>query len=168
MRSSFIVKERLEYQGGCHLVDHAAVLLSGMAGFIQNLVGFARGQTLIPKVNWQTCHFAKLCGKCLRSSGLRAHFTGNVQGVADYDSGHAEPSRQSRERAEVVPRNTAATALSLECQHRLRRQAEFVGNGHADAASAHVETHKAGLMVDCQLSAPFHEYGFKLKPPKCH
>jgi hypothetical protein len=24
------------------------------------------------------------------------------------------------------------------------------------------------LMVDCQLSAPFHGYGFKLKPPKCH
>jgi hypothetical protein len=115
------------------------VILAGMAGFVQNLMGFARGQALIPKVNWQTCQLAKLCGKCLRSGGLRAHLAGKVDRVAHDDSCHAELSRQTRERADVAPRDAAAASLSLECQHGLRRQAEFVGNGRADAATAYVE-----------------------------
>jgi len=168
MRSSFVIKERLEYQCRGHLINHAAVILPGTAGFIQNLVSLARGQALIPKVNWQTRKLPKLCGISLRSFGLRAHFTRNVHRVADNDSDHAEPSRQTRQRTEVLPGDTAATALSLECQHGLRCQAKFVGNSHADAATAHVETQIAGLKFDCQYSAPFHRYGFKLKPPRCH
>ena len=39
----FLFQKRLQNQGCGNLIDDAAVLLPGMAGFIQDLVRFARG-----------------------------------------------------------------------------------------------------------------------------
>jgi hypothetical protein len=46
--------ERLQDESGGHLVYDSAVLLAGVSGLVQNLMGFARGQPLIPEMDGQT------------------------------------------------------------------------------------------------------------------
>jgi hypothetical protein len=43
----------LQDERGGYLVHYAAMLLAGVAGFIENLVGFASGQPLVQEVNGQ-------------------------------------------------------------------------------------------------------------------
>ncbi len=43
-----LIEERLQDQCGCHLVDNPAVLLSLVAGFVQDPVSLMAGQPLIP------------------------------------------------------------------------------------------------------------------------
>ena len=74
LSGTLLVEKRLQNERGGDLVDHAAVLLAGVAGFIQNLVGFAGGQTLVPQVDGQAGQFAELGGKGLGFGGLRAGF----------------------------------------------------------------------------------------------
>jgi hypothetical protein len=38
----------LQDEGGGDLVDDAAVLLAGLPGFVEDLVGFAGGEALVP------------------------------------------------------------------------------------------------------------------------
>ena len=38
----------MQNQGGGYLVYYFAVLLTGVAGFIEDLVGFAGGEALVP------------------------------------------------------------------------------------------------------------------------
>ena len=98
-----LVEKRLQNERGGHLVYHLPMLLAGMAGFIQNLVGIPRGQALVPQVDGEAGELAEFCGKCLGSSGLRAGFAGQVHRITHYDAGHGKPSSQPREGAEVVP-----------------------------------------------------------------
>lgn len=58
-----LVEEGLENEGGGYLIDEAAVLLAGMAGFIEDLMGFSGGEALIPEVDGKAGEFAKLGGK---------------------------------------------------------------------------------------------------------
>ena len=51
---STLLHERLQNQRSRHLIHHPAMLLAGVAGFVKNLVGLARGQPLVPQVNRQT------------------------------------------------------------------------------------------------------------------
>jgi hypothetical protein len=98
-----LVKEGLENEGGGYLIDYTAVLLAGVARLIENLMGLAGGQALVPQVDGEAGELAEFCGKCLGSSGLRAGFAGQVHRITHYDAGHGKPSSQPREGAEVVP-----------------------------------------------------------------
>lgn len=52
-----LIKKRLEDECGRHLIDHAAMLLAGMACLVENLVGLVSGQPFIPEVNGETGQF---------------------------------------------------------------------------------------------------------------
>jgi hypothetical protein len=52
------IEEGLEDQGGGYLIDDAAVLLAGVAGFIEDLVGFAGGEALVPEVDGEAGELA--------------------------------------------------------------------------------------------------------------
>ena len=69
------VHERLKDQGGGNLVHHTAMLLAGVAGFIENLVGLAGGQPLVPEVNGKAGQRAQLGGKGLDFGSLGANFS---------------------------------------------------------------------------------------------
>lgn len=107
-----------------------------MACFIKNLVSLLGGQALIPQVNGQAGKRTQLSGEGLCTVGLRALLTGEVQWVSDHDAGHGIAATKAGQRAEIVP----LVAPPLERQHRLRRKAQFVGHGHANAAVADVES----------------------------
>ena len=140
-----VVHERLQNERGGHLIDHAAVLLTGVAGLIQNFVGLAAGQPLIPQVDGQAGQLTQLGGKFLRLFSLRAWLARQMHGIPHHNARHAEPA--------IVP--------PLQRQHRLRRQPQFVRHSHPDAPIADVETEIARLRCGVQLSAP----GYQLKAP---
>lgn len=144
------VKEGLQDEGGSHLIDHAAMLLPGMAGLIENPMCFASGKPLVPQVDGQAGERAEVCGQGVRFGGAWAQVAGEMQGIADYDGCHAEAPRQTRQRTQVVP----WVAFSLQCEDGLCRQAEFVRHGDADALCTNVEGEIAGLLDGVQRSAP--------------
>lgn len=98
------------------------MILAGVAGFVKNLVGFARGEPLIPQVNGQAGQLAEFGGKGLGPGGLRACVAGEMDGIADDDTHDIEPAAEARQRAQIVP----AVVMALQGQHGLRGQAEFV------------------------------------------
>jgi len=98
------------------------MLLSGVAGFVKDLVGVAGGQALVPEVNGKAGEIAEFGGEGLCAGGLGAHFTGEVEGIADDDSGDREAPAEARQRAEIF----AAVVAALEGQDRLRGQPELI------------------------------------------
>jgi len=73
-----------------------------------------------------------------------------VHGIAHYDANHAKPPRQAPQRAQVF----AAIVAPFQREHRLRRQAQLVRDGHADAAVANVQTEIAKMRFSFQFLAP--------------
>lgn len=67
--------------------------------------------------------------------------------IAHNDTGYAEPPAEARKRAEIF---TPAVS-SIEREDGLCRQPQLVGDGHADAAVADIETEIAG---NAQFLAP--------------
>src|SRR5579859_3711475 len=102
------------------------MLLTRVTGFVQNLVGLPACQTLIPKMNRQAGQFSKLSGKGLCPDGLRAQVSGKMNWIAHYDPHNSELPCQSRQRAEIVPRNAASGAPPLQREHRLCRESQLV------------------------------------------
>jgi hypothetical protein len=140
----------LENERGGYLVYDAAVLLAGAAGFIENLVGFAAGQALVPQVDGQASQLSQLSGKGLGFGGLGAQFAGQMHGIAHYDAGDLIAAGQAGEGTQIV----ALVAAPLEGEHRLSREPEFVADSHADAAIADVEREIAGMGGGLQVLAP--------------
>jgi hypothetical protein len=85
----------LQDQRGGYLVDYSAMLLAGVAGFVEDLVGFAGGQALVPEVDGQAGESAQLGGKGLSFNGLGAGFAGQVHGVAHYDADDGEAAAEA-------------------------------------------------------------------------
>ena len=139
--------KRLQDERGGHLVDYAAMLLAGVAGFVKNLVGLASGQPLVPQVDGQAGQRAQFGGKGLNLGGLGADVAGKMHRIADHDAHDTKAAAEAGQRAEVV----AAVVLALQRQDRLRRQAQLVRDGYADAAVADVE---AEIAKSFQLFAP--------------
>ncbi len=52
------------------------MFLTGVAGFIEDLVGLARGETLVPEVDGKAGEFAEFGGEPLHFLGARAHIPG--------------------------------------------------------------------------------------------
>jgi hypothetical protein len=123
-----------------------------VAGFIEDLVGFARCKTLVPQTDGQPGQLAQRSGEGLRLFGLGAQVAGEVHGVADHYAYDAKPPGEARQGAQVVAGDAAAFALKRE--HGLGGEAEFVRHGDADAAVADVEGQIArfGFQMVSQLS----------------
>jgi hypothetical protein len=143
-------KERLQNQSRRYLVHNFTVLLSIMPGLVEDLVGFAGRQSLIPQVNRKPSERAQLRRKRLDFGSPRALFAGKVQRVPDHDAGHSIPPGEAGQGAQVL----AGAALSLKRENRLRSQAEFVGHGDSDAPGAHIETEIARLGGGLQRVLP--------------
>lgn len=134
----------MQDEGGGDLVDDAAVFLAGVAGFVKNLVGFARGEALVPQVDGQAGERAELGGECLRFGGLGADLAGEMNRVANHDADDIEAAAEAGDRTEVVSGNAGRWATPLEGEDRLSGKAQLVGNSDPDAAIADVETEIAG------------------------
>ena len=123
--------------------------LPRIAGLVEHLMGLAGGQALVPQVNGQAGQRAQFGGEGPRLHGLRAYFAGEMQRIPDNNAGHTKPPGEPRNRAEIV----ALIAPPLESQHRLRRQAQFVGHGDADAPVAEVESEIARWVCSLQMQS---------------
>jgi len=71
------------------------MLLAGVAGFIENLVGLAGGQPLVPQMNGQTGQSAQFGGIGLNLGGLGADVAGEMHGVADHDAHDAKAAAET-------------------------------------------------------------------------
>lgn len=117
------------------------MVLAGMARPIENLVGFARSEALVAQMDGQAGELAQFGSESLGLCRLAAFDALlQVQRIADDDAGHIEAAGEPGQGAQVF----AAAAAALEGQHRLRGQAQFIGDGYADAAVADVEPEIAG------------------------
>jgi hypothetical protein len=134
-------EEVLEDDGCGNLVDDAAMVLPLMAGLIEDLVGFAGGEPLVPEMDGQFGEFAEFGGKGLCFGGLRTRFAGQVQGIADHNACDRISTREPGERAEIFARIAAAR----ERHDGLRGQPQLVRYGNADAPVADVECEVAGV-----------------------
>jgi hypothetical protein len=126
------------------------MLLARVAGFIQDMMRFTRGQALVPHVNGKAGQLAQFGGQGLRLGRLRALFSGEMDGVADDDADDTKAAGKSRQGTQIL----AAIMAALQGQHRLRGQAQLVGDSHADAAVANVEGEVARMRCGFQLLAP--------------
>jgi hypothetical protein len=133
--SRLCIHERLQDERGGYLVHYAAMLLAGVASFVENLVGLAGGQPLVPQMDGQAGQRAQFGGKGLGFGGLGTDATVQMHRIAHYDANDAKATAEARQRAQVF----ALIVLPLQRQNRLRRQAQLVRDSHADAAIADVE-----------------------------
>ena len=111
-----------------------------MAGFVEDLVGFAAGEPLVPQVDGEAGEFAEFGGELLRFESPGARLAGEVQRVADDDAGDGEAAGETREGAQVV----AAIAVDFEGENGPGGEAKFIGDGDANAFGANVEGEIAG------------------------
>ena len=102
-RRCFSIQKRLQNQGSGNLVYYPAVLLAGMAGFIEDPVRFLGGEALIPQMDRQAGELAQLRGKGLGAGGLRADFAGEMERVANDDAPDGKTASQASQGAEIVP-----------------------------------------------------------------
>jgi hypothetical protein len=146
----FLLKEGLEDQGGSDLVDYFFVLLAGAVGLVEDFVGFAGGEALVPEVNGEARELGQIGGPFFGLAGAGAFFAGEMDGVADDDGGDGVAAGEAGDGAEVV----AAVAMGFEGEDGLGGDAEFVGDGYSDAPGANVEGEVAGWGTGMQLLAP--------------
>jgi len=118
-----VVEEGLEDEGGGDLVDDLAVGLAGVAGLVEDLVGFAGGEALVPEVDGEAGEGGELGGEGLGFGGLGAGVAGEVGGVADDDGDDVVAARQAGDGAEVFAGDAGGGAAPFESQHRLGGQA---------------------------------------------
>ena len=121
------------------------MLLARTACFVENLVRFAGGEALVPQMDGQAGELAECGGEGLGFGCLGARLAGKMDGIADDDGGHGEAAREARQGAQVFSGDGGRGATALEREHRLRREAQLVGDGHADASVADVEAEIAGF-----------------------
>jgi hypothetical protein len=130
----------LEDEGGGDLVDEGLVVLAGFAGGVEDFVGFAGGEALIPEFDGELGEVGEFLGKGLDFGGLGAEVAGEVERVADDDADAVETAAETGEGAEIVFR----VALAGEGEDGLGGEAELVRDGDADAFGADVEGEVAG------------------------
>jgi hypothetical protein len=134
------VEKALQDQHGGDLVDHLAVSGGGASGGVQVAMGFGGAEALIPEMDGEGEGAAEGFGEGLGADRLRADVSGKMEGVAENDLRAAKFAEQAAERLQVlllIPANKG--------QHRLRGEAEFIGDGNANAAGAKIEAEQAGL-----------------------
>src|SRR5690348_10111670 len=81
-----VVEKILEDDAGGYLIDDGAMLRSGSASLIQNVVCFAGGEALVPQVDGQAGEFGETGGKGLGFGGLGTGRAGQMKRVADDNS----------------------------------------------------------------------------------
>jgi hypothetical protein len=132
------VKEALQNQHGSDLVDDFAMAGEGSSGGVQVAVGFGGGEALVPEVNGEGKSLAEGFGKGLGSGGLGAEIAGHIEGIAEDDGCAVEFAQEAAEGFQVLFR-----IFPDEGEDWLRGEAELIGDGDADAATAEVKAEEA-------------------------
>jgi hypothetical protein len=145
-----VVQEGLENECGGHLVHDFAVLLTGVTGLVEDLVSLPGGEALVPHMDGQTGEGAEFGGKGLGFERAGTEVAGEMEGIADHDSHHAEAACEAGQGAEVL----AGVVAPLQGENGLRGEPELVRDGHADAFGPNVETKIAGVGGGIQIQAP--------------
>jgi len=133
------VEEALQNQHGSELVDDFAMAGEGASGSMQVPMRFCGGEALIPEVDGKREGFAEGFREGLGFGCLRAEIARHVEWIAEDDGFAAELAEEAPERFEVLPR-----IFVDEGENGLRGQAELIGNGDTDAATAVIESEVAG------------------------
>jgi hypothetical protein len=110
-----VVQEGLQDQDGCYLVDQGLVFLAGFAGCVEDGVGFAGGEALVPEMEREVGEGGELFGENAGFFGLRAGLAGEVERVAGDDCGALVLAAEAGEGAQVV----FGVALAGEGEDRL-------------------------------------------------
>lgn len=110
--------------------------LARMAGFVEDLVSFAGGEPLVPEMDGKPGELSQFGREDFSFGGARAGLAGEMEGMTDDDGRNGKPPRQARQRTQVI----APVALAFQGKDRLRSETQFVGNRHADAFRADVES----------------------------
>jgi hypothetical protein len=129
------VQKGLEDEDGCDLVDQGLVLLAGLAGSVEDFMGGAAGQPLVPQVQRQTGEDGQFLGKGSRLFSLRAGFAGKVQRMAGDDACALELAAEPGQGSQIV----FGVAFAGEGEYRLGGQPQLIGDGNADAPGPDVE-----------------------------
>lgn len=148
------VEEGLKDEGGGYLVYNAAVGLAGVAGLVEDLGGFVRGEAFVPEVDWERGEFAEFVGQGMDFGGLWSDCPVEAEGVADDDCGNVVTAAKAGDGAEVFARVAAA----LESEDGLRGEAELVRDSYADALGTYVEgevARRVGLNGHWGLSSAY-------------
>jgi hypothetical protein len=130
----------LEDERSCHLIDHAAMLLSRVARFVEDLVGLMRCKTFVMQMYSESGKLAEFGCKCLCFGGLGTLFTGKAQRNTYDDGGNPIFARQAAERANVI----SLVALAFQGHDGLGSKAKFVRNCYTDSSIPDIQTEEAG------------------------
>jgi len=123
------VKEGLQDERGGDLVDNSAVGLAGVTGFVEHLMGFVGGESLIPGVNRELRELSQFRGEGLDLNGLGGDLAIRAERVPYDNSCHLVPAAEAGQGAEVFARIPA----TVKSEDGLSREAQFVGDCYADA-----------------------------------
>jgi hypothetical protein len=74
--------------------------------------------------------------------------------IADHDSSHGIPAAQAPQRSQVFSPVGSPAAAPLKREHGLRRQAQLVRHGHADAAGSNVKSEIAPRAAGFHYAVP--------------
>jgi hypothetical protein len=133
------VEEALQNQHGSDLVDDFAMAGEGSSGSMQVPMGFCGGEALVPEMDGKRKGFAERFREGLGFGGLRAQVAGHVEWIAEDDGFAAELAEEAAEGFEVLLR-----IFVDKGENGLCGEAELIGDGDTDAATAEIESEVAG------------------------
>lgn len=134
------VEETLQNQHGGDLIDDFPVGREGASGGVEMAMGFGGGEALVPEVDGEGKGGAEGFGEGLGLGGEGADIAGEVERMAEDNSGAVVPAEEAAEGAEVL-----LWVFAAEGEDGLGGQAELVGDSDADAAVAKIEAQQAGF-----------------------
>lgn len=135
LRPSSFIQERLQDKDRGNLINYPLVVLTGVAGFVEELMSLAGGETLVPEMNGKAGELAQLRRKLLRLQGAWASVASELERVANHDTGNGVAACETGDGAQVV----AAVAVDFKREDGLDGEAELVGDCDADALGADIE-----------------------------
>lgn len=97
------------------------------------------GKAFVPEVDGKGEGGAQGVGEEAGFGGLRAEVAGKVERIAEDDGRAGVFAQQAAEGPEVLFR-----VFANQSEYGLRSEAEFIGDGDADAAEAEIEAQEAG------------------------
>lgn len=132
------VEETLQNQHGGDLIDDFPVGREGASGGVEMAMGFGGGEALVPEVDGEGKGGAEGFGEGLGLGGEGADIAGEVERMAEDNSGAVVPAEEAAEGAEVL-----LWVFAAEGEDGLGGQAELVGDGDTDAAGPKIEAEEA-------------------------
>ena len=131
----------MQDKDGGHAVYTGGALFDAQVGFAHEAIGLDGGEALIPHVDGELEPGAEFFGEGRNFLGLSGVGAGEAEGESDDDFEDVVAADYFRQLLEV-----GALVAALECVDALGGDAERVGDGHANAAIADIESEEAARL----------------------